>query len=93
MTDSGGSIQPYQPKDGEVLAHLSDGDTWPAVWRPREDWAHPTYDEGGVLPTGATIAHNASSTAEQVERGAAWIRDHYRDGEFRCPASPDSPDA
>jgi len=79
-------------------------DTWPAVWRPRENWAHPTYDEGGVLPSGVTIAHNASSTpdpvytAEQVERGAAWIRDHYRDGSFRCPSGgegsdtcPDSP--
>lgn len=25
MTDSGGSIQPYQPKDDEVLTHVSDG--------------------------------------------------------------------
>lgn len=79
-------------------------ENWPAVWRPREGWAHPNYDEGGVLPSGVTIAHNATSapepvfTAEQVKRGTAWIRDHYRDGTFRCPsgdesgnACPDSP--
>lgn len=24
-------------------------DTWPAVWRSREDWAHPTYAEGGYI--------------------------------------------
>jgi hypothetical protein len=69
------------------------------------DWAHPTYDEGGVLPTGATVVRNDTGkperlfTAEQLERGLSWLRDHYRDGSFRCPsgdegggACPDSPD-
>lgn len=55
------------------------------------DWTHQTYDEGGVLPPGSMIAHNGSGkpipvfTAEQAERGLAWLRDHYRGGTFRCP--------
>lgn len=52
-------------------------DDWPAVWRPREDWARPTYADGSYL-------------VEQVERGAQWIRDHYSTGgDFRCPSGSD----
>lgn len=71
-------------------------DDWPAVWRPREDWGRPTYDEGGVLPQGLTVAYNDTGkptpvyTAEQVEQSLAWIRDHYGpDGTFRCPSGSD----
>jgi hypothetical protein len=72
-------------------------ETWPAVWRPRENWDHLTYDEGGVLPAGTLVANGTGKpepvfTAEQVERGVAWIRDHYRDGAFRCPSDDTTSD-
>jgi hypothetical protein len=59
-------------------------------------WSHPTYDEGGVLPTGLVTVVNTSgkpipcATSEQVERGLAWIRDHYRDGTFHCPSGDET---
>jgi hypothetical protein len=91
MTDSGGS---YQPKDGEVLAQQSEGGYLMGVLIQRlqdpDRWG--SYDDGGLLPPGAKVFHNTSSTPEpvylpeQIERGAAWIRDHYRDGTFRCPS-------
>lgn len=67
---------------------MDDTNTWPPVGKPFEQWAHQTYDEGGVLPTGATVASSTPVlTAKAAAEGLAWIRDHYRDGTFHCPAS------
>lgn len=91
MSVSGGSIQPYQPKDDEVLALVSEGHavvTDDMADRYGTDWLSEVYG----IP------------AANISRIGDWIRDHYRDGTFRCPSggteggggcpdSPASPDA
>lgn len=53
------------------------------------------YDNGGDLAPAFVPVVNTTDepepvyTAEQVERSRAWLRDHYRDGIFRCPSSTD----
>lgn len=105
MTESGGSIHPYQPKGDEVLANLSEGSCYPADRKQlldelqnesRREPENPdiglllqvlssragTYDAGGVLPAGSSLG----TAMEHAQRGLDWIRDHYRDGTFRCPS-------
>ncbi len=92
--ETGGSIRPYEPKGDEVLARRSNDEGWPAVWPPRDQFAHLTYDEGGALAPGVTFTNTGAPepvfTAEQIERGRAWLRDHYRDGTFRCPGGSET---
>jgi hypothetical protein len=92
MTDSGGSIQPCQPKGDEVLVRLSEG------------YAVVTDDMADRYGAGM-LSEVYGIPAANILRIGDWIRDHYRDGTFRCPsgggenddspcpASPASPDA
>lgn len=83
---TGGSIQSYQPKSDEVLALVSEG--------------HAVVTDDTADRYGADmLAELGGIPAANVLRISDWIRDHYRDGSFRCPsgdegggACPDSPD-